>query len=146
MLQEAEILGSFEVYAIETNALVVGRLKGILDAKTAEQIVTFIETKEMFAQSAFGIPKAFNRFCDLSKLTGIRLSSDEVAEVARRRREFNPNDIRVKSAFFAPDPLAFGIARTYGLMLRSPRIEVRVWDDMERAAEWLGVTVERLTI
>ncbi|HTF70424.1 MAG TPA: hypothetical protein VK638_47890 [Edaphobacter sp.] len=134
------IAGTFDVYVIEREALVVGRLKGVLDAKTAEKVVEFVETKEIVAATGF------NRFCDMTQLKGIHISSKDVLQLAARRRAFNPNDIRVKSAFFAIDPLAFGIARMYEQMLDSPRIEVRVWGDMQAAADWLGVKLERLTL
>ena len=118
----------------------VGRFMGVLDIKTAEEIVEFVETKEASTETGF------NRFCDTSQLDGIHLSSQEVRQLAARRRTFNPNDIRVKSAFYAPHPLAFGIARMYEQMLNSKRIEVRVWDDMQAAADWLGVDLGRLTL
>jgi hypothetical protein len=54
----------------------VGRLKGILDAKTAEKIVEFVETKEIVAETGF------NRFCDMTQLDGIDLSSDDVHQLA----------------------------------------------------------------
>ena len=87
----------------------------------------------------------FSRFCDMTSLDGIRLSCAEIQQVAARRREFNPNDIRVKSAFWAINPLAFGIARMYEQLLKSPRIEVRVFSDLQEAADWLGVKVDSLT-
>lgn len=130
----------FDTYWIAKETLLVGRLKGILDASTAEKVIEFIETKEIISQVGF------SRFVDLSQLEGIHLSSYDVIRLAARRREFNPNDFFVKSAFFATDPLAFGIGRMYEQLLRSPRIEVRVWDDMREAATWLGVKLDSLTI
>ena len=132
--------GTFDIYSIERDTLLVGRLKGVLDAKTAEKIVEFVETKEIITDMGF------NRFCDMTQLEGIDISSDDVFQLASRRREFNPNNIRVKSAFLATHPLAFGIARMYAQMLNSPRIEVRVWNDMQAAADWLGVNADRLTL
>ncbi len=131
--------GKFDFYAIEEDALLVGWLKGVLDAKTAEIIIDFVEIREIVAETGF------NRFCDLTHLDGIHLSSKDVHQLAVRRREFNPNDIPVKSAFFATEPLAFGIARMYEQMLNSPRINLRVWSDRQAAADWLGVNVDRLT-
>jgi hypothetical protein len=95
----------------------VARPTGILDAETTERIVEFIEIKEMDLETGF------NRFCDLTRLEGIRLSSHEVMQLAARRRMFNPNDIRVKSAFFAVEPLAFGLARMYEFLLDSPGLK-----------------------
>jgi len=129
----------FDVYVIPSDKLLVARPKGVFDAATAEKIIEFIELKEAEEETGF------NRFCDLSCLEVIYLSPLEVARLAARRREFNPNDIRVKSAFFATSPLAYGIARMYERMLDSPRIEVRVWSDKQAAADWLGVNQDKLT-
>jgi hypothetical protein len=129
-----------DVYVINRDSLMVGRPKGILDAAEALRIVEFIEIRE--AQ----IERGFNRFCDLTHVDAIHLSASDLEQLAVRRREFNPNSIRVKSAFLATDPLAFGIARMYELLLNSPRIEVEVFRDMRAAADWLGVKLERLTL
>jgi len=137
--ERAKKAGRFDIYVIESDALLVGRLQGVLDADMAAEIVAFVETREIVAETGF------NRFCDLTQLAGIHLSSDNVRQLAARRRAFNPNDIRVKSAFLATDPLAFGVARMYQQVLNSPRIEVRVWGDMQAAADWLGVNLDRLT-
>ena len=82
---------------------------------------------------------------DLTGLDGIHVSCAEIWQLAVRRSAFNPNNIHVKSAFLATDPLAFGIARMYEQLLNSPRIEVRVWGDLQAAADWLGVTPDKLT-
>jgi len=129
-----------DIYAIESDALMVARPKGILDAQTAERIVEFIEIKE--EQSETG----FNRFCDLTYLEVIQVSFAEILALTARRRTFNPNDVRVKSAFLATHPLAYGIARMYEQMLHSPRIDVRVFSQLEAAADWLMVKPERLTL
>jgi hypothetical protein len=130
----------FDVYVLESDLLMVCRPNGILDADVTEKIVEFIEIKEEQSESAF------NRFCDLTRLEGINLSSAEVLHLANRRRAFNPNDFQVKSAFFATRPLDLGIARMYELLLNSPRIEVRVFSELEPAALWLGVKPEKLTL
>jgi hypothetical protein len=130
----------FDMYVIEGEALMVGRPKGILDASQATRIVEFIEIKEIEAEAGF------NRFCDLTRLDGIHLSSAEVSELAVRRSQFNPNDVHVKSAFLAVDPLARAMACMHKQLLSSPRIEVRVFDVLEEAAEWLAVKPARLKL
>jgi hypothetical protein len=130
----------FDVYVIDSEALMVGRPNGLLDAQTAERIVDFVEIKEEQLEAGF------NRFCDLTRLNGINLTSDDLVQLAARRRAFNPNDIKVKSAFLAVHPLAFGVARTYQFVLHSPRIEVRVFTDIEAAAEWLMVKPDMLRL
>jgi hypothetical protein len=131
---------TFDVYMIKRDALMVMRPGGTLGARTSEKIIDLVEIKEDQVETGF------NRFCDLTHLDGIRLSSIEIYKLAERRRAYNPNDIHVKSAFLATDPLAFGIARMYEQLLRSPRIEVRVWTDMQSAADWLDVDIEKLRL
>ena len=128
------------VYSIPRAALVVARPVGIFDRKSAEELVNFVEIKEELTETGF------NRFTDLTRLKAIQLTTDDVVQLAARRRAFNPNDIRVKSAFLATDPLAFGIARIYELLLNSPRIEVRTWWDRESAANWLDVHADLLML
>jgi hypothetical protein len=126
----------FDIYSIESESLLIARLDGILDSNTAEELIKFVEIKEVEVETGF------NRFCDLTELKGIRVSSSGIQEITDRRRHFNPNRIRVKSAFLATDLLSFAVARMYEQMLKSARIQVRVWDDLQAAADWLGVKVE----
>ena len=123
----------------ESDALLIARPTGILDKEMAESLVDVIEIKEELIETGF------DRFCDLTGLDGIHVSCAEIWQLAVRRSAFNPNNIHVKSAFLATDPLAFGIARMYEQLLNSPRIEVRVWGDLQAAADWLGVTPDKLT-
>jgi hypothetical protein len=125
---------------IDGDALLVARPSGIVNAEVAEGIVEFVEIKE--EQLEMG----FNRFCDLTGLEGIDLRSEDVRHLADRRSAFNPNQVHVKSAFLATDPLTFGIARMYEQLLNSPRIAVRVWSDIQAAADWLGVKPAKLTL
>ena len=128
------------VYSIPREALLVARPVGIFDIKSAESLVDFIEIKEELTETGF------NRFTDLTRLKEIHLTSADVLRLAARRRAFNPNNIRVKSAFLATDPMAFMIARMYELVLDSPRIEVATWRDLQSAANWLGVRSDLLTL
>jgi hypothetical protein len=130
----------FDIYMIERESLLVCRPKGTLDAAGAVQIVEFVEIKEASTETGF------DRFVDLTHLDTISLSVADVSELAERRRTFLPNGVRVRSAFLATDPLAQGVARMYEKLLNSPRIEVRVYDHLEAAAEWLVVRIERLKL
>ena len=129
----------FDVYPINADKVLVARLRGVFDASTARELCEFIEIKELEVETGF------HRFCDLTNIEGIRLSTDDIVRLAERRRAFNPNNIHVKSAFWATDPLGFGIVRMYEQLLNSPRIEVRVWSDMQAAADWLGIKPDSLT-
>jgi hypothetical protein len=130
----------FDVYIIESEALVVGRVRGVLDAKVALEIVKFIEIEEA------AIETGFNRFCDLSRLDRTSLTPADILTLADRRRKYNPNSVRIKSAFLATNPSAIELAQTYEHLLNSRRIEVRVFTELEAAAEWLGTTPDRLLL
>jgi hypothetical protein len=135
-----EVAGLFDVYMLEGETLMVARPKGTLDASEAMRIVDFIEIEEIETETGF------NRFCDLTRLDGISLSSEDIVKLAARRRAFNPNNIHVKSAFLATHPLAYAISCLYQDLLNSPRIQVRVFSELEDAAEWLAVTPDRLKL
>jgi hypothetical protein len=130
----------FDVYIIPREALMVVRPKGILDIETAERIVEFIELKEKQVETGF------NRFCDLTLLDEIQLSPAEVLHLAVRRREFNPNTVQVKAALLANNDFTLEIACMYKRLLHSPRIEVRVWNTLQAAADSLGVELEKLVL
>ena len=127
-----------DVYMIKSDSLLVARPKGVVNINTATALIEFVEIKEKLEETGF------NRFCDMTRIKGIHLSCAEVLRLAARRREFNPNDIRVKSAFLATNPLVFGIARMYEQLLNSPRIKVRVWTEMQAAGDWLGIEPAKL--
>ena len=129
-----------DVYVIEDDALVVGRPKGTLDGALARKMVQFIEIKEVEVETGF------DRFCDLSGIRRVNLGLTEVDALAARRRTYNPNRIRVKSAFVAKGPLLLAIVGLYQALLKSPRIQVRAFRSGADAAKWLGVEPRKLTL
>lgn len=129
----------FDVCVRERDSLVIGRPKGTLDRKLAFELLELIEIKEV------EIETGFHRFCDLTGIVGIRLGLGAVEAIAVRRSAFNPNRIRVKSAFLATNPLTFAIVGLYDALLKSPRLRVRAFRTIESAAHWLGVEPRKLT-
>lgn len=125
------------VYVRESDSLIMGRLKGTFDRKLALKLVEFIEIKEMENEHGFA------RFCDLSGIQRIHLGLGAVDAIAARRAAFNPNRIRVKSAFLVTNPLTYAIVGLYQALLKSPRIRVRAFRTVESAARWLGVEPRR---
>jgi len=129
-----------DVYVRESDSLIVGRLKGTFDRKLALQLVEFVEIKEVENENGF------HRFCDLRGIKRIHLGLGAVEAIAARRSAFNPNRIRVKSAFLSTNPLTYAIVGLYDALLKSPRIRVRAFRTVESAAHWLGVAPRRLTL
>ena len=110
---------------------------GLLDAKRTNEILHFVELEEKFGE------EPFNRFIDLSAIDAVRLRMVDVEKLAARRFE-NYHGTPVKSAIFALNPLAFGIARMYEQLMRRTPIEVRVFSRLTGAATWLNVPIEAL--
>ena len=129
-----------DVYVRESDSLIMSRPKGTFDRKLALKLVEFVEIKEVENE------RGFDRFCDLRGVQRIQLGLGAVEALAARRSAFNPNRIRVKSAFLATNPLAFAIVGLYEDLLKSPRIQVRAFRTVGSAAHWLGVAPRRLTL
>ena len=95
----------------------------MLNEAFADQVIEFIEMEE-------GIQKApFDRYADLSGLTHIRIGIDQQP---------------VKTALFADNPMTFGVAHSYELLMYDAMIEVRAFKQRETAAQWLEVPVKTL--
>ncbi len=128
------------VHVHKRDSLVIGRPTGTFDRKLALKLVEFIEIKEVEMETGF------HRFCDLRGILRIHLGLGAVEAIAARRSAFNPNRIRVKSAFLATNPLTFAIVGLYDELLKSSRIRVRAFHTVEDAAHWLGVEPRKLAV
>ena len=128
----------FDDHLLKTDSLLICRPAGTLNYDLALAVIEGIEKREAQAEDWF------DRFVDMTLLDGISLSLAEMRRLTQRRREFNPNQGRVKAGFLAGNALAFATAKLYEMLLRSDRIEVRVFQDVEEAARWLEVAAEKL--
>jgi hypothetical protein len=116
-----------DVYILEGKSLCVGRIRGTLHFRTATRLVELVELKKG------EVERGFNRICDLTRSEGIQLTKKDVEALAARRRIHNPNQVPVKSAFIATEPLARTIASLYQTLVASERITVGVFDSFEAA-------------
>ena len=120
--------------------LMIFRPRGVLDEKTVDQVVTFLEKEEDQAD------ECFNRFVDLSKLDSIELSFDYLVRISLHRRLSVMKRPRVKSAFFVTNEQASHIADTHALLTDHSPLQVEVFHEVPAAARWLGVSPENLLI
>ncbi|PYI98314.1 MAG: hypothetical protein DME98_04900 [Verrucomicrobia bacterium] len=88
----------------------------------------------------------FKRFVDLSQLTTVAVRTRHVFEVARRRAEQFTGAEPVRTALFSEDWVAFGIACFYESLMENTLIEARAFRDLARAAKWLAIPVDVLTL
>ncbi len=109
--------------------------RGVLNEAFADQVIEFIEMEERIQEAPF------DRYADLSGLTHIRIGIDHTIHTARRRRKVKQP---VKSALFADNPMSFGVAHSYELLMYDAMIEVRVFKERSAAAQWLEVPLKTL--
>jgi len=102
--------------------------RGVLNEAFADQVIAFIEMEERIQEAPF------DRYVDLSGLTQIRIGIDHIIHTARRRRIVKQP---VKTALFADNPVSFGVAHSYELLMHDAMIDVRSFKDRAAAALWL---------
>ena len=121
------------------NRLVAWQPQGTLDDLMLDQIAKWL----------VGIEKAslpFKRFVDFSQLTTIAVRTRHVFELARKRAEQFTGVEPVRTALFCDDWVGFGIARLYESLMEDTLIEARAFHDLAKAAEWLAIPVDVLTL
>jgi hypothetical protein len=113
--------------------------QGTLDDLMLDQIAEWLVHIEK-------VSLPFKRFVDFSQLTTVAVRTRHVFKVARRRAEQFTGVEPVRTALFSEDWVAFGIARLYESLMENTPIEARAFRDLSKAAEWLAIPVEILTL
>jgi len=88
----------------------------------------------------------FNRFTDSQALEAIDLNFRYVFDFALFRRLSYAGRSPVKSAILVPSIALAHYSKMHELLMRHSSIKVRIFEDREAAAKWLGVPVELLII
>jgi hypothetical protein len=114
--------------------LMIFRPRGILNEDQLAVIVAFLEKEEERAKHAF------NRFTDLSTLDAIDLSIRSVIQVSLHRRLTYARRPPVKSAFYTPNETTAKLVRVHELVTEQSALQVEMFSQISKAAEWLGVT------
>ena len=110
--------------------------RGVLNETFADQVIEFIQMEESIQEAPF------DRYADLSRLTHIRIGIDHIIHMARRRRTVKQP---VKTALFADNPMSFGVAHSYELLMSDAMVcEVRAFKERRAAAQWLEVPLKTL--
>ena len=119
--------------------LIAWQPQGTLDDLMLDQIADWlVDIEKVFPP--------FKRFIDFSQLTTVAVRTPYVFKVARRRaRQFTGVE-PVRTALFSDGRVAFGIACFYESLMEDTLIEARAFYDLGRAAEWLAIPVDVLTL
>jgi hypothetical protein len=120
--------------------LLVWRPRGVLNESVVEHILTLIGDMEA------GSRNPFNRFTDALAVETVDLNFRYIFRVALFRRLAYAGRPPVKSAILVPSIARAHYGKLFELLTRGSSIKVRIFDDREAAAKWLGVPVELLII
>ncbi len=118
--------------------LLVYRPRGLIDEAVLNKIISVIEDLEAETQ------EPFNRFSDTSETHEVELNFSYVIHVSLHRRLSHKGRAPVKSAILATDSTVVHYARLLALLTQGSSIAVRVFQDRQEAAQWLGVPLELL--
>jgi hypothetical protein len=118
--------------------LLVYRPHGVLDDAAVKKIVSVLEELET------KLEKPFNRFSDTLAADEVELNFKYVIEFSLCRRLSYAGHLPVKSAILATDATMIHYARLHALLTQGSPINVRVFNNRQEAADWLGVPIERL--
>ena len=118
--------------------LLIYRPRGVIDEAAVQKVVDVLEDLEAKLQ------KPFNRFSDTLAADEVELNFKYVIQVSLCRRLSYAGHPPVKSAILATDSTMIHYARLHALLTQGSPINVRIFQDREEAAKWLGVPIERL--
>ena len=119
--------------------LLVWRPRGVLNEAALKHIVTLIGDLE----SKSGNP--FNRFTDTLAADAIDLNFRYVFHTSLFRRLSYTGRPPVKSAILVSGPTRAHYSKMHAMLTQGSPIKVRIFEEREAAAKWLGVPVELLT-
>jgi hypothetical protein len=121
-------------------SLILWKPHGILDQRVVNEIVAFVETAERRSIDPF------NRFTDLSALDMVDLNFKFVFHVALGRRLSAAPKPAVKSAFFVTSRATAHYVKLHAMLTDYSPLEVSLFTDRSAAAEWLGVSIDALSM
>ena len=118
--------------------LLVWKPHGVLNEATLREI------RELIGDLEATSDEPFNRFSDGQALDAIDLNFRYVFDFALFRRLAYAGRPPVKSAILVSSLALAHYSKLHEMLTRGSSIKVRIFEDLEVAANWLGVPVELL--
>ena len=118
--------------------LLVHRPRGLLDEAVVNRVIAALGDLE-----AASI-EPFDRFLDTVGVDAVELNFKYILHVSLFRRLAYGNRPPVKSAILATDVTIIHYARLHKVLTQGSSIQVRIFEDRNEAAWWLGVPVEKV--
>jgi hypothetical protein len=122
----------------EDARLFVWRPRGVLNDAALSKVLGSLEDLEAKLQAPF------NRFSDTLAAHEVELNFKFIIQVSLHRRLAYAGRPPVKSAILATDATAIHYGRLHAVLTQGSPIKVRVFQDREEVARWLGVPIELL--
>jgi hypothetical protein len=119
--------------------LFVYRPIGLMSEESVNKIVSVIEDLEAKVQ------EPFNRFFDTLGHDEVELNFRNVIQISLHRRLSYAGRPPIKSAILATDSTIIHYGKLHAVLTQGSPINVRIFKDRDKAAQWLGVPVELLT-
>ena len=121
-----------DIEFLEDVRLFIYRPRGLLDEASVSRAVKILTDLEAM------LKEPFNRFSDTSAIDGLELNYQYVIQVSLYRVLSYADRPPVKSAILATDATMIHYARLHALLTQGSPINVRIFQDREEAAKWLG--------
>ena len=118
--------------------LLVYRPQGLLNEASVNKIIRVIGELEVKMR------EPFNRFSDTLGQDEVELNFRYVLHVSVYRRLSYAGRPPIKSAILATDSTIIHYARLHALLTQGSPIKVRIFQEREEAALWLGAPIELL--
>jgi hypothetical protein len=119
--------------------LLVYRPFGVIDEPAIKKVISVVEDLEA------RLREPFNRFSDTLAADEVELNFKYVIQASLCRRLSYADRPPVKSAILATDSTMIHYARLHALLTQGSPINVRVFKDRHKTADWLNVPIERLS-
>ena len=119
--------------------LLVYRPRGLVNKAAVNKIISVVGELETT------LKEPFNRFSDTMAADAVDLNFEHIIYVSLYRRRFYGNRPPIKSAILATDATLIHYGKVHVLLTQGSPIKVRVFQNREEAAQWLGVPIDLLT-
>ena len=129
-----------EVQFYEDVHLFVWRPRGVLDDAAINKVLASLEDLEGKLQAPF------SRLSDTLAADEVELNFKYIIQVSLHRRLTYAGRPPVKSAILATDATAIHYGQLHAVLTQGSPIKVRVFQNREEAAQWLGVPIELLAV
>ena len=120
--------------------LLIYRPRGLVNEAALNKTLSALEDLEA------KLEKPFDRFSDTLAADEVELNFNYVIQFSLHRRLAYAGHPSVKSAILATDSTMIHYGKMHAVLTQGSPIKVRVFQDRNEIAQWLGVPVERLDI